>query len=151
MPCYKHSNELNYKACLCIKTDRGVISLGQHLRIPNNTEHSRSSSYHSCFDSWGLPWLESCRDNCLLKPEKDQFEIWFNTLKYWATTSDWMSDELRLNSFLIEIGFSVCLGLAATQILHHIKLDKTELFADTLKSQHWHLWWRWWLAVRQTE
>ena len=42
-----------------------------------------------------------------------------------------MSDELRLNSFLIEIGFSVCLGLAATQILHHIKLDKTKLFLDT--------------------
>ena len=39
-----------------------------------------------------------------------------------------MSDELRLNSFLIEIGFSVCLGLAATLILHRIKLDKTELF-----------------------
>ena len=40
-----------------------------------------------------------------------------------------MSDELRLNSFLIEIGFSVCLGLPATQIFHHIKLDKTELFS----------------------
>ena len=45
-----------------------------------------------------------------------------------------MSDELRLNSFLIEIGFSVCLGLAATQILHHIKLDKTELFRPSLVS-----------------
>ena len=45
-----------------------------------------------------------------------------------------MSDELRLNSFLIEIGFSVCLGLAATQILHHTKLDKAELFLDRMLS-----------------
>ena len=45
-----------------------------------------------------------------------------------------MSDELRLNSFLIEIGFSVCPGLAASQILHHLELDKTELFRQTLQT-----------------
>ena len=48
-----------------------------------------------------------------------------------------MSDELRLNSFLIEIGFSVCPGLDASQILHHIKLDKTELFRQTLQTADW--------------